>query len=87
MCHRWRAADRVGRPLVTIVAMAISGTCALVIGPSHDAPLSGPRGIAIVWGSLNRGRFGAVFRRSHGACADSICRHRHHAADLSSDSC
>ena len=29
-------ADRIGRPLVTIVAMAVSGACALAIGPSID---------------------------------------------------
>jgi MFS family permease len=43
-------ADRVGRALVTIVAMAISGTCALVIGPLIGAPLLVVAGIAVVWG-------------------------------------
>ena len=33
------AADRVGRPIVTIVAMAISATCALAIGFLTTAPL------------------------------------------------
>src|SRR4030095_412182 len=32
------AADRVGRPIVTIVAMAISATCALAIGSLATAP-------------------------------------------------
>jgi MFS family permease len=43
-------ADRVGRALVTIVAMAISGTCALVIGPLIGAPLFVVGAVAVVWG-------------------------------------
>jgi MFS family permease len=43
-------ADRVGRALVTIVAMIISGTCALVIGPLTSAPLFVVAAIAVVWG-------------------------------------
>lgn len=43
-------ADRVGRALVTIVAMAISGTCALVIGPLISAPLFVVGTVAVVWG-------------------------------------
>ena len=43
-------ADRVGRALVTIVAMAISGTCALVIGPLIGAPLFVVAAVAVVWG-------------------------------------
>jgi sugar phosphate permease len=44
------AADRVGRPVVTIVAMAISGTCALVIGCLASAPLFVVATVALVWG-------------------------------------
>ena len=44
------AADRVGRPVVTIVAMAISATCALVIGFLATAPLGIVAIVAIVWG-------------------------------------
>ena len=43
-------ADRVGRALVTIAAMAISGTCALIIGPLIGAPLFVVGGVAVVWG-------------------------------------
>jgi MFS family permease len=43
-------ADRVGRALVTIVAMAISGTCALIIGPLISAPLLIVGAVALVWG-------------------------------------
>jgi len=44
------AADRVGRPIVTIVAMAISATCALTIGFLATAPLVVVTVVAIVWG-------------------------------------
>jgi MFS family permease len=44
------AADRVGRPVVTIVAMGISGTCALVIGFLASAPLFVVAAVAVVWG-------------------------------------
>jgi len=44
------AADRVGRPIVTIVAMAISATCALTIGFLARAPLVVVTVVAIVWG-------------------------------------
>jgi len=44
------AADRVGRPLVTIVAMVVSGTCALIIGKLIAAPLVALAAVAIVWG-------------------------------------
>jgi MFS family permease len=44
------AADRVGRPIVTIVAMAISATCALAIGFLTTAPLFAVTAVAIVWG-------------------------------------
>lgn len=43
-------ADRVGRPLVTMVAMAVSGTCALTIGAIVTGPLLWLVIIAIVWG-------------------------------------
>jgi sugar phosphate permease len=43
-------ADRVGRPVVTIVAMAVSGTCALLIGPSINVSAVAVVVIAIVWG-------------------------------------
>jgi MFS family permease len=44
------AADRVGRPIVTIVAMAISATCALAIGSLATAPLVVVTVVAVVWG-------------------------------------
>ena len=44
------AADRVGRPIVTIVAMAISATCALAIGFLTTAPLVVVTVVAAVWG-------------------------------------
>ena len=44
------AADRVGRPIITIVAMAISATCALTIGLLTTAPLVVVTIVAIVWG-------------------------------------
>jgi MFS family permease len=44
------AADRVGRPIVTIVAMAISATCALAIGFLATAPLVVVTVVAVVWG-------------------------------------
>jgi MFS family permease len=43
-------ADRVGRPVVAIVAMALSGTCALLIGPSINVSAVAVVVIAIVWG-------------------------------------
>jgi len=45
-----RAADRVGRPIVTIVAMAVSATCAIAIGFLATAPLVVVTVVAIVWG-------------------------------------
>jgi MFS family permease len=45
------AADRVGRPIVTIVAMAISGTCALTIGMLASAPLVVVATVAVAWGT------------------------------------
>jgi sugar phosphate permease len=45
------AADRVGRPIVTIVAMAISGTCALTIGLLASAPLVVVAAVAVAWGT------------------------------------
>ena len=44
------AADRVGRPIVTIVAMEISATCALAIGFLTTAPLVVVTVVAVVWG-------------------------------------
>ena len=44
------AADRVGRPIVTIMAMAISATCALAIGFLTTAPLVVVTVVAVVWG-------------------------------------
>ncbi len=43
-------ADRVGRTLVTIGAMAISGTCAAVIGWLPAAPVAVVVVVAFVWG-------------------------------------
>lgn len=42
--------DRIGRSRVTIYAMAISGTCALLIGPASRGPLLLLGAISIVWG-------------------------------------
>ena len=43
-------ADRVGRPVVTIVAMAVSAACALLIGPSINVAAVAVVVVAIVWG-------------------------------------
>jgi MFS family permease len=43
-------ADRIGRARVTIIAMAISGTCALIIGPLSSWSYSLTIILAIVWG-------------------------------------
>jgi MFS family permease len=43
-------ADRVGRARVTIVAMALSGACALTIGALIRAPLFVVVTVAVVWG-------------------------------------
>ena len=45
-----RAADRVGRPLVTIVAMAISAACALTVGSLIGGPMVVLVAVALVWG-------------------------------------
>jgi len=43
-------ADRFGRPVVTIAAMAMSGACALMIGPSIGVSLALVTAIAVLWG-------------------------------------
>jgi MFS family permease len=43
-------ADRVGRERITIWAMAVSGTCALVMGWLLHAPLWVAVAVAVVWG-------------------------------------
>jgi MFS family permease len=43
-------ADRIGRARVTIIAMAISGTCALVIGPASTWSYSLTIVLAFIWG-------------------------------------
>jgi sugar phosphate permease len=43
-------ADRVGRPIVTIAAMAVSGACALGIGPSMSVSVAWVAFVATVWG-------------------------------------
>ena len=43
-------ADRVGRPIVTIAAMAVSGACALAIGPSMSVSVAWVAFVAMVWG-------------------------------------
>jgi MFS family permease len=45
------AADRIGRPIVTIVAMAVSASCAIAIGLMTAAPLVVLVLVAIVWGT------------------------------------
>jgi MFS family permease len=42
--------DRWGRTRSTALAMALSGTCALVIGLARDAPVAVVVAIALVWG-------------------------------------
>lgn len=42
--------DRIGRSRVTIVAMVLSATCALLIGPAMHAPLLVLGAISILWG-------------------------------------
>ena len=44
------AGDRIGRPLVTIIAMAASGTCAIIIGTLVSAPFAVLLAVAIIWG-------------------------------------
>lgn len=44
------AADRLGRTLVTAVSMAVSGTCAVVIGLLFASPAWLVMGVALVWG-------------------------------------
>lgn len=44
------AADRVGRPKVTIIAMLASGACALAIGPLVTGSLAVLVVVALVWG-------------------------------------
>ena len=43
-------ADQIGRARVTIIAMAISGTCALVIGPASTWSYSLTIVLAFIWG-------------------------------------
>ena len=43
-------ADRVGRPLVTIISMAISGTCAAIIGLMVSGPVALLLVVALIWG-------------------------------------
>ena len=45
------AADRIGRPVVTIIAMAVSGTCALTIGFLSAGPLPVVAAMAFLWGA------------------------------------
>jgi MFS family permease len=45
-----RLADRYGRTLVTSVAMAVSGTCALTVGLLYARPLALLVPLLIVWG-------------------------------------
>jgi MFS family permease len=43
-------ADRVGRTLVTSIAMGVSGLCCLLIGFAFGGPASAVMGLGIVWG-------------------------------------
>lgn len=45
------AADRMGRSVVTIVAMAVSGACCVLIGFTMDAPLWLLLPLALLWGA------------------------------------
>jgi MFS family permease len=42
--------DRIGRPETTALAMAVSGTCALLIGLFLDAPTWAVLAVGLVWG-------------------------------------
>lgn len=44
-------ADRIGRSRTTIVAMAVSGACALLIGPLHTGPLWLLVAVSLAWGA------------------------------------
>jgi MFS family permease len=44
-------ADRVGRTLVTSLAMAVSGACCLVVGLCHGGPPALLMAVAAVWGA------------------------------------
>jgi MFS family permease len=44
------AADHFGRAVVTIIAMAVSGTCALAIGSLISAPIAALVVVAVLWG-------------------------------------
>ncbi len=46
-----RSADALDRSTITIIAMAVSATCAVVIGPSLSAPVFVPILISLVWGA------------------------------------
>jgi len=46
-----KASDAIGRSMVTIVAMAISGLCAVSIGPALGAPLALLIAISLLWGA------------------------------------
>ena len=46
-----RLADRVGRTLITSWAMAISGTCCLVIGFIYDVSVFALLLVAVIWGA------------------------------------
>jgi len=43
-------ADRIGKSLVAVLALAVSGACALIIGPLVTAPLSVISTVTFVWG-------------------------------------
>jgi MFS family permease len=43
-------ADRLGRTTVTITAMAVSGTCAVLVGLTFGGPPLGVVALALVWG-------------------------------------
>jgi MFS family permease len=44
-------ADQVGRARVAIIAMAVSGTCAIVIGPVSTWSYAATIVVALVWGT------------------------------------
>ena len=46
-----RIADRVGRTLMTSVVLALSGTCAVLIGPLFGGPIALVCLVAIFWGA------------------------------------
>src|SRR3989454_278203 len=76
-----RYADRWGRTLVTSVAMAISGSCALSVGALFARSLVRARSPAAGVGRRGRRGFRAVLRRGERARPPGLGGHRAHTPD------